>query len=251
MNNRIGEIIEEYRKAKKLTQSQLAKQLGVSNTAISKWENGTNLPDITLIEPLCEILEIDKLLLFTSENKDKEEVSKRCKTIRRKNLIKNSISITIFLLILLFTNYISYSVYKHKLETIKSSQPEIYRFYSKDDEYFVNGYIIFKENESTVIFDQLSYQDIKTTKQQSKSKSKEEEITSAELFFYIDGKEVLSHKYISEPNEDKNIVLKKLSSLNQQRTIKLEPRNTNNLKIKLIMKHKSKINEATIKLQID
>lgn len=245
MNNRIGEIIEQYRKAKKLTQSQLAKQLGVSNTAISKWENGTNLPDITLIEPLCEILEIDKLLLFTSENKDKEEVSKRHKTIRRKNIIKNSISLTIFLLILLFTNYISYSVYKHKLETIKSSQPEIYRFYSKDDEYFVNGYIIFKENESTVIFDQLSYQERKRTPDNDK-------ITSAELFFYIDDEMVLKKNYDLNNKEKINIntSLSMIKETLNKSKMSFSKDDIKDLSLKIVINRSKKITKKTIKLQI-
>ena len=46
MNNKTGEIIERYRKEKGYTQGELAKKLGVSNTAISKWEHGNNLPDI-------------------------------------------------------------------------------------------------------------------------------------------------------------------------------------------------------------
>lgn len=245
MNNRIGKIIEDYRKAKKLTQSELAKQLGVSNTAISKWENGTNLPDITLIEPLCEILEIDKLLLFTSENKDKEEVSKKCKSVKRKQFTKNSIITILFLLILLFTNYISYNVYKHKLEAIESSKPEIYRFYSTDDEYFVNGYIIFKENESTVIFDQLSYQERKRTPDK-------EQITSSELFFNINGETVLRNTYLPEKEEmkNKNDVLLNLINTTQHKPIKLDKKNIKNLYIELTLTKDKNTHTKKIKIQV-
>ena len=43
---------------KNLTQKQLGEELGVTDRAISKWENGKSFPDISLIEPLCQILDI-------------------------------------------------------------------------------------------------------------------------------------------------------------------------------------------------
>ena len=55
---KIGKFIQEKRKEKKLTQSDLAEKLGVSNRAVSKWENGLNMPDLSLFKPLCELLGI-------------------------------------------------------------------------------------------------------------------------------------------------------------------------------------------------
>ena len=46
------------RKAKSLTQTQLAEKLGVSNKTISKWENGKCMPDYSIIENLCNTLGI-------------------------------------------------------------------------------------------------------------------------------------------------------------------------------------------------
>lgn len=42
---RIGRFIAELRKEKKLTQIDLANKLGITDRAISKWENGRGLPD--------------------------------------------------------------------------------------------------------------------------------------------------------------------------------------------------------------
>ncbi len=53
-----GKFIKERRKAKGLTQSKLAEQLGVSEKTISKWECGNGFPDVSLMLPLCEVLEI-------------------------------------------------------------------------------------------------------------------------------------------------------------------------------------------------
>ena len=51
-----GKLIKELRTEKGLTQKELASLLKVSPTAVSKWENGRNLPDISMLEPLAEAL---------------------------------------------------------------------------------------------------------------------------------------------------------------------------------------------------
>jgi len=53
-----GSFILIKRKEKGLTQAQLAERLHVSNKAVSKWENGRGFPDISLVEELCEILDV-------------------------------------------------------------------------------------------------------------------------------------------------------------------------------------------------
>ena len=55
---KIGKFIARCRKENKLTQAQLAEKLNVSDKSISRWENGKTMPDISLFEPLCEILNI-------------------------------------------------------------------------------------------------------------------------------------------------------------------------------------------------
>ena len=53
-----GKLIRELRTEKKLTQQELASLLKVSPTAVSKWENGRSLPDISMLEPLVKVLEV-------------------------------------------------------------------------------------------------------------------------------------------------------------------------------------------------
>ena len=55
---KIGKFISNVRKDKKLTQRQLADKLGITDRAISKWENGKSMPDLSLLKPLCDILGI-------------------------------------------------------------------------------------------------------------------------------------------------------------------------------------------------
>lgn len=53
-----GRFIADKRRAKNLTQEQLAQRLGVSNKTVSKWENGRNMPDYAIVEQLCKELDI-------------------------------------------------------------------------------------------------------------------------------------------------------------------------------------------------
>lgn len=55
---KIGKFISERRKAINLTQNELAKKLHITDKAVSKWERGLSLPDISVLIPLAEILDI-------------------------------------------------------------------------------------------------------------------------------------------------------------------------------------------------
>lgn len=68
--NKTGKYIAEKRKLKNLTQAQLAEKLGVSDRAVSKWERGLSLPDVSKYQELCEILGISLNELFAGENLD-------------------------------------------------------------------------------------------------------------------------------------------------------------------------------------
>ena len=70
---KIGKFILECRKNKKLTQSELAEKLGVTDKSISNWENGRNMPDLSLFKPLCDILEISINDLISGEKVSKDK----------------------------------------------------------------------------------------------------------------------------------------------------------------------------------
>lgn len=76
----IGKFIAECRKSKKLTQSQLAEMLNTTNKSVSKWENGSCLPDASLYEPLCAILEITINELFAGQRIRQEDYQKMADT---------------------------------------------------------------------------------------------------------------------------------------------------------------------------
>ena len=64
---KIGRFIAERRKALPLTQAQLAERLGVTDRAVSKWENGRSMPDSSLMLDLCGILGITVNELLSGE----------------------------------------------------------------------------------------------------------------------------------------------------------------------------------------
>ena len=70
---KIGKFIAKCRKDKKMTQGELAEKLGVTDKSIGNWENGRNMPDLSLFKPLCDELgiTINDLLSGDKISKDK------------------------------------------------------------------------------------------------------------------------------------------------------------------------------------
>ena len=56
---RIGEFLKELRKEKGLTQEQLAEKFNVSRRSVSRWETGSNLPDLSILVELAEFYDVD------------------------------------------------------------------------------------------------------------------------------------------------------------------------------------------------
>ena len=70
---KIGNFIKEQRKFKKLTQAEFAEKLGVTNRAVSKWENGICLPDISLFETICNVLDITLVELIEGKKSQNQQ----------------------------------------------------------------------------------------------------------------------------------------------------------------------------------
>lgn len=96
----IGKFIAQMRKEQKLTQKQLADELCISDKTISKWECGKGLPEVSLMLPLCEILEISVNELLTGEKLDASEYKEKAeenimKLINEKQENKKRITLSI------------------------------------------------------------------------------------------------------------------------------------------------------------
>lgn len=78
---KIGKFIAELRKQKKITQEQLAEKLGITKNAVSKWERGLGLMDLSLLKPLSEILNVSVTEILNGEKFDKEQINSKSEEI--------------------------------------------------------------------------------------------------------------------------------------------------------------------------
>ena len=127
---KIGKFIATLRKEKNLTQEELANKLSITKNAVSKWERGISLMDMSLLKPLCEILDISITELLNGERivnenlKDKTDdlikgtidyTNKKIKKNKIKNITFTIIGVIIISCILYF-GYKLYLLNKYTLE---------------------------------------------------------------------------------------------------------------------------------------
>ena len=103
----IGAFIAKCRKEKKMTQSELAEKLGVTDKSIGNWENGRNMPDLSLFKPLCHELDITINELLSGEKLKKEEYQEKFEeniintidySTKKINLIRNNLGIVLLII---------------------------------------------------------------------------------------------------------------------------------------------------------
>ena len=63
-----GATIKQLREARNMTQTALAQKLGVSSKTVSKWETAKGLPDISLLQPLAQVLGISVIELMNGQH---------------------------------------------------------------------------------------------------------------------------------------------------------------------------------------
>ncbi|MGN1051660.1 MAG: helix-turn-helix domain-containing protein [Acutalibacteraceae bacterium] len=85
----IGKFIAKERKRKEYTQKQLAEKLGISDKTISKWENGNGFPEVSLLLPLCNELDITVNELLSGERVSEEDYRKKAEE-NMVNLVKEA-----------------------------------------------------------------------------------------------------------------------------------------------------------------
>ena len=74
---KIGKFIAECRKTKNMTQQELAEKLNVSDRTVGNWENGRNMPDLSLFKPLCNELNISLNDLMSGEKVKEREYQEK------------------------------------------------------------------------------------------------------------------------------------------------------------------------------
>ncbi len=162
--------IYRIRQERKLTQKDLGEIIGVSDRTISKWENGTTVPDLCQIRNICRKLEISPSLLIKSEKifKDgmtdlKRKVGKILNYLLHNIFLIGFIIVFILLLLYFINNFNAVKIYNLKFDSENIT--------------FENGYF-FKTKVTNI----LVINDIKINK--IKYEPKEVEV---ELYTYVNG----------------------------------------------------------------
>ncbi|MBQ8823024.1 MAG: helix-turn-helix transcriptional regulator [Lachnospiraceae bacterium] len=86
---KIGKFIADERKTKKYTQRELADKLGISDKTISKWERGNGFPEVSLLLPLCNELNITVNELLSGERLQEVDYKKKAEE-NMVNLVKEA-----------------------------------------------------------------------------------------------------------------------------------------------------------------
>lgn len=163
---KIGKFIQELRKEKDLTQLQLAEKLGITDRAISNWETGRRMPDLSLIKPLCDELGITINDLLSGERIDKEVYQEKFeenvintidysnKKIKRNGIILKSIIGSILMIILVLSMLFSIDI-----KRMNNNQPVLFSTWGfkyvppinlrdKEIEMAIEDYLIDKSNQN-------------------------------------------------------------------------------------------------------
>lgn len=158
---KIGKFICEQRKKKKLTQSELAEKLGVTDKTVSRWENGHYLPDVSLFNEVCEILDIEVTELLKGEKmnkmekKDVEETIDKIVDISKKEIKKKNkkvivVSVVLVLLVLIVGGIILFFDKKDQGEInitgMDTRFPAKYAFIEKEDGWVCSVDLEYKRN---------------------------------------------------------------------------------------------------------
>ena len=136
---KIGKFIAQIRKERNMTQLDLANILGVTDRAISKWENGRGMPEISLIKPLCDALSISVNELFCGERISDEHFTVKAEenivntlTYSKNKIIKTRIIlISILVSILLVITLIS-TLFAIDIDRMRNNEPVFFSTWGID-----------------------------------------------------------------------------------------------------------------------
>ena len=104
---KIGKFIAQCRKEKKMTQSELAEKLNVTDRSVSNWENGRNMPDLSLFKPICDELGVTINELLSGERLKKEKYQEKFEenmintidySTRKINFVRNNLGIVLVII---------------------------------------------------------------------------------------------------------------------------------------------------------
>lgn len=145
---KIGKFIAKKRKEKNLTQIQFAEKLGVSDRSVSNWENGKNMPDMSLFPIISKELNITINDLMSGEIVEKKEYQQKFeeniiytidKKAKKENRLLKIILLTLFIIFFVLVMFVSIeSIYmKSNINSYPLIQKNYYDdIHVNDNQYF-------------------------------------------------------------------------------------------------------------------
>ena len=138
---RIGNLIKELRKKNNLTQEKFAEKYGVTYQAVSKWENGKNIPDISLLKQICDDYNININDLLEGKNSENNQNRKD----NKKKVVLISLGIFVVLL-----GVILFIVFHDDSFTFKTVS-------SNCSNFEISGSIAYNKNKSYLYISNIDY----------------------------------------------------------------------------------------------
>ena len=135
---KVGKFIKKLRKNNNLTQQELAEKLSVTYQAVSKWENGKSIPDISTLKLISELFNVNIEELLDGNK------SKKKSFFNKKNIIIISIILILVVCILSFFAF-------HK-ETYQFKVLE-----TDSDKFDVSGVLAFSSDKSSIYISSINY----------------------------------------------------------------------------------------------
>lgn len=142
---KIGKFILNLRKENHLTQKELADKLGVTYQAVSKWENGKNIPDISILKLICEEFNVDI-----------NDVLDLKPSTKKKDINKKYYLIIISIIVVIIVS-LSIGVFIHYKNDKKSKNFEFKNIEAACDNFNVYGNMAYNSSSSYLSISKIEY----------------------------------------------------------------------------------------------
>ena len=136
---KIGKFIKKIREDNNLTQKELADKLGVTFQAVSKWENGKNVPDISILKEMSKMFNINIDEILEGEIKSKEQ---------SKNKYIYPISLIVLLIILIVIGSIIFN---------KNDEYEFKTISTTCEDFKITGSAAYNKDKATIYISNVEF----------------------------------------------------------------------------------------------
>lgn len=147
---KVGKLIKQIRKDNHLTQKDLALKYNITYQAVSKWENGKNIPDISLLKQICDDFNIDINSLLTGDyttNENKASLKKD-----KINLLKKKNFLFLCLFVLLIGVIMAIIILKNR-----SNDFEFKTISSDCSNFTITGSVAYNDIKSAIYIASINY----------------------------------------------------------------------------------------------